>query len=268
MKSILKWIILFVLNTTLAQTEKIFTAYETLNDVDTIEIHDNLCVIFYPTYFNGIQVKGNKNVMEIIKWDFENSVLNLYTTEENTLAYHAEIIIYLKGLKELRLSGNASAQTDEKIVTDSLTLYTTDNSTFNFPIECKDFTLFSEGSSSGYLQIGCQNLNIHSKGAATASIVVEADHVNVEQKDESFLQIKGKTRSLSTLLYDKAKISAWTLKADDVYLFSSNTEETKIYVEHRLKLNAQGKGEIYIYGRPRQIDTIAYSKKAKIFYKD
>jgi len=105
------------LNSLLAHKVDTFSSYETLEDVKTIQIQNNLCVILYPANFYGVQIKEDKSLKDIINWGFKSSVLKLYTTEENTLASNAEITLYVKSFKELRLTGNASANRDQKIIT-------------------------------------------------------------------------------------------------------------------------------------------------------
>ncbi len=251
----------------LSQEVKTFNSYETLEDVKSIEIHNDLCVILYPTYFYGVQIKGDNRLKDIIKWDFKNSVLKLYTTEENILTSYAEITLYVKGFEELRLSGNASAQTDVKMITESFALFSSGNSTYNFPIECKDFSLIIDGESSGYLDLSAVSLRIQAINAATTYIKYQGNKVTVEQSDNSIVGMRGKAQSLSATIDKNAQLKAWALKAEDVYLLSSNKGDINVYAANRLKINGQGTAKIFVTGSPQQIDTININKKTRIFYR-
>ena len=264
-----KSLILFAVllfNNVLAQKATTFSAYETLEDVKSIQVDNNLCILLYPTNFFGIHIKGDKSLKEVIKWDFEDSVLKLYTTEENTLASNAEITLYVKDFKELRLTGNASVQTERKVITEFFVLYSRDNSTYGFPLECKDFSLVSSGASSGYIDVIAKNVRLNAKNDASTSIKVQATQINIEQTDNSILTLRGKTEGLNAVINKKARLTAWALKAKNVYLLSFNTEDTDIHVDNRLKINAQGNGKIFVNGNPKKIDTIAVNRKTKIFY--
>ncbi len=250
-----------------AQDTVTFSSYETLEDVKTIQIQNNLCAILYPTHFFGVQIKADKRLRDIIKWDFKDAVLKLYTTEENTMASYAEITLYVKNFEELRLSGNASVQTDKNMVLETFILNSSGNSSYNFPMECTDFTLISAGESTGYLDIAAKSVRIQTKNNASTSIKMLGGKVNVELTDNSIVGLRGTAKALSATVNNKARLTAWGLKAQDVYLFSSSTEEIEIYVENRLKINGQTNSKIYVTGSPTQIDTIDINKKSKIFYR-
>ena len=251
-----------------AQDTGTFSSYETLENVKTIQIQDNLCAILYPTHFFGVQIKGDKRLKDIIKWDFKDSILKLYTTEENTSASYAEIILYVKDFEELRLSGNASVQTDKKMLMETFIISSSGNSSYNFPMECNNFTLISEGESTGYLDLVAESIRIQTKTNASTSIKVLGGKVNVELTDNSIIGLRGSAQALSATVHNKARLTAWGLVADDVYLLSSSTEEIEIYAKNRLKINGQTNSKIYVSGNPTHIDTIDINKKSKIFYRE
>lgn len=250
-----------------AQDPKTFSSYETLEGLKTIEIYDNLCVVLYPTYFHGVQIKGDRSSREAIKWNYENNTLKLFTVQENILAANAEIIIFVSDFKELKLFQKASVQTDKKIVTDHFTVYAADNAIFDLPLECLDFHLITEDISTGYLTVEAKNTSIIAKGASSTTMKLTADMITLNQKDKSILSIKGKAQTLSATIENKATLSAWALLAKDVYLFSSNTEDIHVFADNRLKINGQGSGKIYVTGNPIKVDTIGLNKKTRIFYR-
>ncbi|MEH6513499.1 GIN domain-containing protein [Maribacter arcticus] len=263
------WCIIVVLsfNYLFAQEDKTFNSYATLEGVKTIEIHNNLCVILYPTYFYGVQINGDRSLKDIIKWKFENSTLILYTVQENTLASNAEIILYVNDLKEIKLSDTASIDTNEKLVTDNFTMYSLGESYYNLLVDCQNFNLIIDGSSTGNISVEAKNVYIDAKGASNTSMKLKSNKVNVKQSDKSIVSLNGKTQSLSATVDNKAQLYAWALLAKDVYLFSSNSEDIQVFAEDRLKINGQGSGKIYVTGSPKQIDTINLNKKTKIFYR-
>ena len=263
------WCIIVVLsfNYLFAQEVNTFSSYATLEGVKTIEIHNNLCVILYPTYFFGVQINGDRSLKDIIKWKFENSTLILYTIQENTLASNAEIIFYINDLKEVKLLDTASIDTNEKLVTDSFALYSSGESYYNLLIDCQNFNLTMDESSTGNISVEAKNINIDAKGASNISMKLKSNIVNVKQTDKSIVSLNGKTQSLSATVDNKAQLYAWALLAKDVYLFSSNSEDIQVFAEERLKINGQGSGKIYVTGNPKQIDTINLNKKTKIVYR-
>ena len=263
------WCIIVVLsfNYLLAQEVNTFSSYATLEGVKTIEIHNNLCVILYPTYFFGVQINGDRSLKDIIKWKYENSTLILYTIQENTLASNAEIIFYINDLKEVKLLDTASIDTNEKLVTDSFALYSSGESYYNLLIDCQNFNLTMDESSTGNISVEAKNINIDAKGASNISMKLKSNIVNVKQTDKSIVSLNGKTQSLSATVDNKAQLYAWALLAKDVYLFSSNSEDIQVFAEERLKINGQGSGKIYVTGNPKQIDTINLNKKTKIIYR-
>lgn len=249
-----------------AQDTGTFSSYETLEGVKSIEIQNNLCAILYPTHFFGVQIKGDERLKDIIKWDFKDAALKLYTTEENTMASYAEITLYVKNFEELRLSGNASVQTDEKMVMETFILNSDENSSYNFPMECAAFTLIAAGESTGYIDLTAQSVRVQTKNNASTSLKVLGGKVNVELTDDSIVGLRGSAQALSATVDKKARLTAWGLKAEDVYLYSSSIADTEIYAKNRVKINGQANSKIYVTGYPRQIDTIDVSKKTKIFY--
>jgi len=266
MNKTLSLLLLLFYASSFSQESKTFTSYETLEGVKTIEISNNLCVILYPTNFYGVSIKGDERVRDIIKTEFKNSVLKLYTTTENSLTSYAEITLYIKDLKELRLLGNSWVQTDKKIITDTFSIHSPENGSFNLPIECKSFSLFSNLESKGSIFIASDVIQIQTKGSSEVSMKLNATSVAVEQKDNSYVGLNGKAHLLTANIDNKAQLSAWNLKAMDVYINSSSSKEIRIHVENRLKINDKGNAMIYVKGNPKQIDTLNISKKSKIIY--
>ena len=263
------WCIIVVLsfNFLFAQETTTFNSYATLEGVKTIEIHNNLCVSLYPTYFYGVQIKGDRSLKDIIKWKFENSTLKLYTIQENILASNAEIILYVNDLKEVKLSETASIETNEKLVTDSFTMYSLGESYYNILLDCQDFSLIMDGSSTGNISVDAINVHIDAKGTSNTSMKLKSNIINVKQSGKSIVSLNGKTQSLSATIDSKAQLYSWALLAKDVYLFSSNSEDIQVFAKDRLKINGQGSGKIYVTGNPKQIDTINLNKKTKIIYR-
>ncbi|MGO4917991.1 GIN domain-containing protein [Maribacter spongiicola] len=249
-----------------AQDSKTFSTYMTLDDLKTIEIHDNLCVTLYPTYFNGLQVKGNRSLKDIIKWNYQNSTLKVFTVQENMFASSIEIILYVSEPKNIILSEKASIEANDKVISNNLTLYSLGDSTYDLIVDCSDFQLISDIAGTGNLSINAQNVKIDAKGTSAASMKIIADKVIVNQADKSMISIKGKAKSLSATIENKAKLSAWALLAKDVYLHTLNSEDTEVFAADRFKINGQGSGKIYVTGNPKQIDTILLNKRTKIIY--
>ena len=266
MNKTMSLLLLLLYVSSFSQESTTFSSYETLEDVKTIEINNNLCVIFYPTYFYGVSIKGDKSIKDIIKTEFKNSVLKLYTTAENSLTSYAEITIYIKDLKELRLLGTSWVQTDKKIITDSFKIHSTENGNFNLPIECKNFSLFSNLESKGSIFIESEMIQIHMKGSSEISMKLNATNVSVEQKDNSYVGLNGKAQLLTANIDNKAQLSAWNLKTKDVFLNSSSSKDIRIHAENRLKIKDKGTAMIYVKGNPKQIDTLHISKKSKIIF--
>lgn len=238
-----------------------------LDKLKTIEIHDNLCVMLYPTYFNGLQVKGNRSLKDIINWNYQNGTLKVFTVQENMLASSIEIILYVSELKNIILSETASIEANDKVISNNLTLYSLGDSSYDLIVECTDFQLISDISGTSNLSVTAHNIKIDAKGTSTASMKINADKVIVNQADKSLVSLKGKAKSFSATIENKAKLSAWALLAKDVYLHTLNSEDTQVFAEDRFKINGQGSGKIYVTGNPQQIDTIHLNKRTKIFYR-
>tara|TARA_R110000868_G_scaffold86347_7_gene242195 strand:- start:5513 stop:6313 length:801 start_codon:yes stop_codon:yes gene_type:complete len=266
MKKALNIILILFFNSLLAQETKTFSSYETFEGVKTIQISNNLCVILYPAHFYGVWIKGDKILKNSIKMEFKNSVLKVYATEENALVSNAEIIIYLNHLQELQLSGNVSVQSNQKVITDNFKLYSRDNSTFSFPVECKNFTINSDGESRGSVTVKSETVRVNAKGTSQITLKLNTFSIVAEQTDNTYLSLNGTTKTLSATLDKKAELSAWALKAEDVYINSANSNDIRITAEKRLKINGQGTAKIYVRGKPSQIDTISINKKTKIIY--
>lgn len=266
MKKALNIILILFFNNLLAQETKTFSSYETFEGVKTIQISNNLCVILYPAHFYGVWIKGDKSLKNCIKMEFKNSVLKVYATEENALVSNAEIIIYLNHLQELQLSGNVSVQSNQKVITDNFKLYSRDNSTFSFPVECKNFTINSDGESRGSVTVKSETVRVNTKGTSQITLKLNTFSIVAEQTDNTYLSLNGTTKTLSATLDKKAELSAWALKAEDVYINSTNSNDIRITAEKRLKINGQGTAKIYVRGKPSEIDTISINKKTKIIY--
>lgn len=268
MQKLVVLLLMFLCDLSFSQEGKTFSTYETFEDVKTIQINNNLCVIFYPTNFYGVSIKGDKSVQQAIKTEFNNSVLKLYSTLENTLTNNAEITIYIKDLKELQLFGTSwvQVQTDKKIVSDTFKIFAQEQGSFNLPIDCKSFSLNMDVESKGSLVVASETIQLNTKGSSKVSMKLNATNVSVEQTDDSSVGLSGKTRLLTVNIDKKAQLSAWGLKAEDVYLNSNNANEIRIQVAKRLKINDKGTAKIFVRGNPKQVDTLKISAKTRISY--
>ncbi len=77
----------------------------------------------------------------------------------------------------------------------------------------------------------CGEYTIKISPNASTSIKVLGGKVNVELTDNSIIGLRGSAQALSATVHDKARLTAWGLVADDVYLLSSSTEEIEIYAK-------------------------------------
>lgn len=259
-------IVALFLNGLCAQEVGTFSDYETLDGFKTLRISDNICVRLYPATFYGIQIKGPKNLKNIIKWELKNSVLRLYTSQEDILASNVEITVYTQDFEELQLFDNAWVQAAKKITVNHFEIHSTDNGTYEFPLACKSLTLVSDLESEGSLTMEAESVRLTSKGNSQISLKMEVTDVNIDQTDESVVGLSGNAKTLSATLDKNSQLIAWGLQAEDVYLLSANTGDISIYARNRLKINGRGSATINVMGQPTQVDTISINKRTKIYF--
>ncbi len=266
MKTTIVLFAMLIYNGILAQEATLFNSYETLGDLQTIQISDNLCVVLYPTDFYGVSIKADKRLKDLIKADLQNGVLKIYTSKESVLAAGAEITVYVKDFKTLRLLGDVWVQSERKIMADSFNIQSNDNSAFNLTVACKNFNLNASSNSRGSLFLDAETISMEIKGTSKLYMKLSANAATILQSENTFARLEGKTKSLNAEIGGTSQLSSEFLIADDVYLNSSNSNEIIIYAKNRFKVNGRGSAKIYVKGNPQKIDTIGMNKNTEIIY--
>ncbi|WP_027395078.1 GIN domain-containing protein [Aquimarina latercula] len=266
MKGILFILIFMIVLNISAQESKFYSSYSELGTIRSIEVSDNLSVFLYPSSFNGISIRCDKRLKDIVKSDFQNNRLKLYTLQKNSYANTAEIIIYLKSVKELKLYDQAIIKSKKAIISDTLKINVLEKNFYDLISKTKVFSFRSNGTSEGDLNIESNTADFELNGSTMLHATLKADQVTIEQSDNAIVELIGETKLLEAEINNTSILRARNLKAEEVIINSFNSSAIQLYAKNKLTIQGKGNAKVYVSGNPKKIDTLSMNKKTKIIF--
>jgi len=229
--------ILTLMITSVAFSQVINKDVDVIEDFQSINVNARYTVYLKQSNETKIEVRAEKEVMDISTFEVENGVLNINIERDDTnksiweeiddikIAPKLDIYISMKEIKSLSVNGNGKIITENSIASDNLILTVAGSGTLEADIKGKELTINHAGSGimklkgyatnatlnmSGYGKIEAYGLEVNNMVVKlTGSGNVEAfvsDDMNATVYGRGNIKFKGDTKKLTKNQYGQGKV--------------------------------------------------------------
>lgn len=277
MKTKFNLIVLFVALTVSAQVlgqkktkiegNKVVTdVFRTLDEFNALEVSDNLVVTLTQTNDNGVHIRTDENLVDVIKFDILNGTLKIYSTHKITKNKELEINLTFKELSAIRLMNKAELVSKNRLEFERLDLSALDDSKYDLDIQSNESYFNLGGNSKGDLVLKGTGSKMILNDNAYLSGEILSDDFDLTVNKRADMNLKGDVTNLKLTATGSSDIKAKKLKSTYADLNASNSADIYVNITKELTLYTQGKSYVYVYGNP-DIKVDGMNDKSRIIKK-
>ena len=230
--------------------KEVVDVYNSLEDYDAIEIEDDLNVTITQSLNNGYHLKTDENLAAIIKFEVVDEVLKVYTVNRIISSKKLDINLTTDGVKSIKLNGDATLKSMNKLLFNSLDFIALDNASYDLDLEVDDATFILSENTKGALLMRGRKANMVLNANAFLDADLTLTKLDVEINKRADVNLSGDVESMQLTATGSTDVKARKLKTQYANLIASNKSDIYIYASKELKLYAQGKSFVYVYGNP------------------
>lgn len=199
---------------------KVISETRTTSDYDAIKVSGSFDVDLVAGKEGKIIIKGEENLVSVIKVEVEGNILKIYTEKGSSIrpsiGKKIEVTVPFEKISEVSLSGSGNIQSKDAIKTDKFIAKLAGSGNFNLEVNSSDLELNLSGSG---------NINL-----------------------------KGSSNSLISKLAGSGNIEAANLKAKNVDVNVSGSGNSRVNCVESLTARIAGSGDIKYTGNPEKRD--------------
>ncbi|RMA58598.1 GIN domain-containing protein [Ulvibacter antarcticus] len=240
--------------------------YNTLEDFDSIEISDDLEVTITQTESNGYHIKTDENLVAIVKFEIVNGSLKIYTINRITSSKKLEINLTIDGVDEIILRDDSVLESMNRLSFKTLDFTAYNNASYKLDMDADDATFVLNKSTNGELLMRGNKAKMILNENAYLDAEMQMEYLDVEINKRADINLAGDVTNLKITATGSTDIKAKKLKSVFADLIASNTSDIYVFASKELKLYAQGKSYVYVYGNP-EIKVEGLNDKSQIIKK-
>lgn len=230
--------------------KEVVEVFNNLEAFNEIIISDGLEVSLMQTNSNGFGLKTDSNLVDVLKFEVVDSVLNIYQSKRITSSKKLEISVTFDKIEKLTLRQGSKIEGQNKFLLDTFMLDVFDKSDFDLDINSTKMTMNINNSSKGKIQLKSYEsvITLNDNAYLKGSISIEDLKMVINKKAD--INIEGNADQLNLITTGSTDIKAKDLKVTNASLNASNSSDIYLYVSKELNIYAKGKSYIYVYGTP------------------
>ena len=236
------------------------------NGFNKIEVSDDLELSINQTFYNGYTLKTDENLVDVIQFAVEDSILKIYTSHRIVSKKKLEINLSFKQLDEIVLKGDSEIKGVGKIKSDSLSIEGYSSSRFELDIEATAFKVTLQKNAGGKLKVKSEDAVIVMNDRTDLKAYLVSETAKAELSKSSQLTLDGEVNTAAFNLKETSELHAKEMKVSSASLYTSNASDVYIYASKNLELYAEGKSNIFVYGNP-SVNVKGLADKSKIIKK-
>lgn len=164
---------------------------------------------------SGFELNGNPVAVKLVKSTIKNGILHLSLDRYSRAMKHLSVVITVKDLELLKVSGCNAIHTKDKLIVDELELIVT--------------------------------------GANKTTLELEARHIETKLSGASQTVLTGSTNSFDCKLSGASQLTAYDLETEDLSISVSGTCNAKVHSNNELDITASGVSQIYYKGDAEKV---------------
>ncbi|MEM8998820.1 MAG: DUF2807 domain-containing protein [Bacteroidota bacterium] len=222
---------------------------EVLPPFNAIELKDNLDVVLKKSFGPGYEVKADDNLVDILKFDVQDSTLIISSFYTVTSKKEFDIAVNFTELRAITIHAG-SVDSEAIISSDELFIDVFGDAELNLEASAHSMNLNLEGSSTGDFNLDVDSLNISAKSRVKALVYAVSGSQKIELRGNASLDLEGTTDLLVADLTGSTKLKGQTMEAASIELKLEESTNAHIYAYRDLELTSKGNAKTYLYGNP------------------
>ena len=189
-----------------------------VGDFTGIKAGDAFNIVISQSDVNGVKVDAPDNMQGQIKTEVKDGILCISVDENVKGDKDVKILISVKGLSSLEISGSADVKTDKVLI--------------------------------------CDKLNIKSSGAGDVTLEVKANEIKTDISGAGDVHLKGSVAVLTADVSGAGDLKASNMEADKAKIKVSGAGDAKVNVKQTLDADVSGAGSIIYKGNPAERNVV------------
>ncbi len=247
-------------NRNVIEVTKDLPAFHTIHLIDDLEVSLN------HASKEGYVLNSDDNLVDILKFKVEDSVLTVSSFYKITSKKKLDIIINYSNLSKLVVR-DGKLKMDRPIQSEELIIETFGSAKVDLQSEA-DFTkIIMEGNSSGDFNVRSDTLSVILKDRVDASVYSISKQTLATLYSTSSLKGEGTAVALSARLFDKSSVKAQKLQVENVEVIASGSTSAKVYASKNFQLSAEGSSKTYLSGDAK-IEILKFTDVSELHKED
>ncbi|MBT8254993.1 MAG: DUF2807 domain-containing protein [Bacteroidia bacterium] len=231
-------------------SKQVVDVYQSLEPFSAIEVNDNLEIELTQSASNGYHIKADDNLIDIVKLEVIQGTLKISTINKIVSSKKLEIEVTFTDVSSIIMRGHSKVISKNKIISDRFNLQAFDDSYFELDLSTNHGSMVLNQNSRGELLLRGERSNLVLNDKAYLKGELAMDNIEITVNKRSDLNLKGEVTNLKLTASGSTDIKAKDLKTTFADLISSNSSDIYVRASKELKLYAQGKSYVYVYGNP------------------
>lgn len=246
--------------------KEVIEVNDSLNAFNEVIISDGLQINILESTSEGYRLKSDSNLINTIKFEVVDSVLQIYTSSKITSSKSLEIYLTFKAINKITLLNDAELLGQNVINGEDLLIVCFDNSKFDLDVNSEVFSLQLNNSSKGKLNLRSINTAMVLNDNSVLKGSLSLDNLDLALNKKTNMNIEGNCDNLNLIISGSSDINAKNLLATNININASNSSDMYVRASKLLSLYAKGKSNVYVYGNP-EIKVEGLNDKSQIIKK-
>lgn len=247
--------------------EVISTSGEIAGEFNKLEVSDNLLVEIQSSSRNSFVLTTDQNLSEEVEIEVREGVLKIYTKNKIVKNKKLHVFLNFRNLESISLNGDAEVKSGSRIDLDKIDIYMNNSSEIDLELNSKGSSnIVMNDNSSGKLKLKSNNIVISMNDRTDLKADLNTDDLKISLKKSADIKLDGVAKNAHYDLEDSSNLNAKKMKTQTAVLNSKNKSDIYIDVSKTVRINAEGKSKVYVYGNPN-IEIEGFTDKSRIIKK-
>ncbi|NDV43283.1 GIN domain-containing protein [Flagellimonas sediminis] len=238
---------------------------EELPSFNAIVLNDNLDIVLERSYGPGYRVVADDNLIDILKFNVQDSTLIISSYYDVTAKKQFDITINYTDLRAITLK-DGSVVSKDIIESDELFVDGFNQTRLDIKANAAVMDINLEDNSKGNFNVDVDSLNISMGHRAEAFVYAVNETGLVDLEGNATLAIEGTSDRIQAKLMGDAKLKGEKMEVGNLILTMENDPSAWVYAFRDLELSIKGNSKVYLYGTP-QITVLEFLDTSQLIKK-
>lgn len=223
----------------------------TIETFSSLELAENLEIHLLKGATPQIEIETDENLHEVIKFDVNSGVLNLYTTHNITSKKKLNIrITYTDALDKILASDKAIINSFTDMDVDKLVITAKDAARIYMTIKANDFKIETLKRAKVELNLNAKSVVVEMSESSDMKALINSEELTFDLYQKANAKIEGEIQNLKLRTDNATNFKGNNLTTQNCELIAEGSSDCHIEVKGELDIDASGSSEVYIYNKP------------------